>query len=192
MSWLKGIGARARLLFGRGSAESRMEEEIRFHLEMEKDRLEKEEGFDSDNAYRRARVVFGGCGKFMEEMRDGRGLAWLSGLRLDVKLGFRMLAKYPMLTLVGGISITVATAVGVGATEFVRDFLAQKLPLEDGGIVRLYQIDSEAGRLVPPSLYDLEVWRESVSSLEDLGAFKTMEQGLLSDISSVGRSAGVL
>ena len=187
MSWLKGIGARARLLFARGSAESRMKEEIRFHLEMEENRLEKEGDFDSDSAYRRARVVFGGRGKFVAEMRDGRGLAWLSGLRLDVKLGFRMLAKYPMLTLVGGIAITVATAVGVGGTEFVRDFLAPKLPLEDGDrIVRLYQIDSEAGRPVPPSLYDLEVWRESVASLEDLGAFTTMEQGLLSDRGEAG------
>lgn len=101
---------------------------------------------------------------------------------LDIKLGFRMLRKAWGLTLVGGLAITVATAIGVGATEFVRDLLTPNLPLEDGDrIVRLYHIDSEAGTAVPASLYDLEVWRESVSSLEDLGAYTTMEQGLLSD-----------
>ena len=106
---------------------------------------------------------------------------------LDIKLGFRMLRKAWGLTLVGGLAITVATAIGVGATEFVRDLLTPNLPLEDGDrIVRLYHIDSEAGTAVPASLYDLEVWRESVSSLEDLGAYATMEQGLLSDRREVG------
>jgi predicted permease len=98
-----------------------------------------------------------------------------------------MLAKYPMLTLVGGIAIAVATAIGVGASEFVRDLIAPELPLEDGDrIVRLYQIDSEAGESVPASLYDLDVWRESVSSLQDLGAYATMEQGFLGDRGEVG------
>lgn len=106
---------------------------------------------------------------------------------LDIKLGFRMLRKAWGLTLVGGLAITVATAIGVGATEFVRDLLTPNLPLEDGDrIVRLYHIDSEAGTAVPASLYDLEVWRESVSSLEDLGAYTTMEQGLLSDRREAG------
>ena len=106
---------------------------------------------------------------------------------LDIKLGFRMLRKAWGLTLVGGLAITVATAIGVGTTEFVRDLLTPNLPLEDGDrIVRLYHIDSEAGTPVPASLYDLEVWRESVSSLEDLGAYATMEQGLLSDRREAG------
>lgn len=110
-----------------------------------------------------------------------------SSIGLDLKLGFRMMAKYPMLTLVGGIAMTAAIAIGVGASEFVRDLLAPELPLEEGDrIVRLYQIDSEAGGPVPASLYDLEVWRESLSSLQDLGAYMTMEQGLLSDRGEAG------
>ena len=111
----------------------------------------------------------------------------LPSFSLDLKLGLRMLVKYPMLTLVGGIAITVATALGVGVSEFVRDLIAPELPLEDGDrIVRLYQIDTEAGESGAASLYDLDVWRESVSSLEDLGAYVTMEQGFLSDRGEVG------
>jgi predicted permease len=110
-----------------------------------------------------------------------------TSLGLDLKLGLRMLVKYPMLTLVGGIAIAVATAIGVGAAEFVRDIVAPELPLEEGNrIVRLYQIDSESGGSAPASLHDLEVWRESLSSLQDLGAFTTMEQGLQSDRGEVG------
>ncbi len=110
-----------------------------------------------------------------------------SSMGLELKLGLRMLVKYPMLTLVGGIAITVATAIGVGASEFVRDLLAPELPLEEGHrIVRLYHIDSEAGGSVAASLHDLEVWRGSVTSLQDLGAYATMEQGLLSDRGEAG------
>jgi len=152
---------------------------------------------DLDEVYRarrtrsgagRAGLWYGGqvlaiSGRFaVERLTDTR-----SSIGLDLKHGFRMLVKYPMLTLVGGIAITVATAIGVGGSEFVRDLVAPKLPLEEGDrIVRLYQMDSEAGGSVPASLYDLEVWRESLSSLEDLGAYTTMEQGLLSDRGEVG------
>ena len=110
-----------------------------------------------------------------------------STLGLDLKLGLRMLVKYPMLTLVATIAITVATAIGVGASEFVRDLVAPEPPLEEGDrIVRLYQNDSEAGGSAAASLYDLEAWRESLSSLQDLGAYTTMEQGLLSDRGDAG------
>jgi predicted permease len=36
------------------------------------------------------------------------------------------------------------------------------------------------------SLYDLEVWRESIASLEDMSAYTTMETGVLSDRGEVG------
>ena len=126
-------------------------------------------------------------GRFATERLGGVLPSWGSSIGLDLRLGLRMLVKYPMLTLVGGIAITVATAIGVGASEFVRDMLAPELPLEDGDrIVRLYQIDTEAGGSAAASLYDLDVWRESVSSLEDMGAYTTMEQGLLSDRGEAG------
>lgn len=110
-----------------------------------------------------------------------------SSLALDLKLGLRMLVKYPTLTVVGGIAITVATAIGVGGSEFVRDLIAPTLPLEDGDrIVRLYQVDMEAGESAAASLYDLEQWRESLSSLQDLGGYTTRETGFISDRAEVG------
>jgi hypothetical protein len=46
MSRLSGVRARLRLLFGRRWAESRMEKEISFHLQMEAERLIRYEGLD--------------------------------------------------------------------------------------------------------------------------------------------------
>jgi predicted permease len=187
MKWVDGARTRLRLLFGRQEAESRMNREFQLHIEMEAEHLMRARGLTADEARRLAGVAFGGVERYKETLRDGRGLAWLSGLRLDLRLGLRMLVKYPMLTLVAGIAITVATAIGVGATEFLRDLLTPKLPLEDGDrIVRLYQVDAETGGRALASLYDLEVWRESVSSLEDLGAYTTMEQGFASERGEAG------
>src|SRR5215211_9030929 len=112
MSWISGVRARLHLLFAARAAESRMSEEVRFHLEMETDRLIREEGLPPDEALRRARMTFGGVTQHIEELRDGRGLAWLGGLSLDFKLGFRMLVKYPGLTIVGGLAMAFAICVG--------------------------------------------------------------------------------
>jgi hypothetical protein len=167
--------------------EAEMNDEMRFHIEMEAERLARERGLDPAEALRQAAIAFGGMERRKQEGREIRGLASVSSLSADLKLGLRMMVRHPMLTLVGGIALTVVTAIGVGASEFMRDLLVPELPFEDGDrIVRLYQIDSESGGPVSPSLYDLEVWRESLSSLQDLGAYTTMEQGLLSDRGEAG------
>jgi hypothetical protein len=92
MSLLHGTRARLRLFFGRRAAESRMNEEIRFHVEMETERLLRE-GLPPREARRRALIVFGGVEQHKEELRDGRGLGWLAGLSVDLKLAVRMLVK---------------------------------------------------------------------------------------------------
>src|SRR5829696_6112239 len=112
MRWLHAARARLRLLFNRRAAESRMNEELHFHIEMETERLVREAGLAPDEARRRALVTFGGVEKHKEALRDGRGLAWLGAMSLDLKLGLRMLVKSPGLTLVGVVGMAVAVAIG--------------------------------------------------------------------------------
>src|SRR5687768_2639001 len=100
MSWFHAARTRLGLLVARRSAETRMDEEIRFHLDMETDK-HRRAGFATGEARRQALVAFGGVERHKDELRDGRGLAWLGGLSLDLRLGARMLVKYPGLTLVG-------------------------------------------------------------------------------------------
>ncbi|MEW5931609.1 MAG: permease prefix domain 1-containing protein, partial [Gemmatimonadota bacterium] len=111
---MNGLLARARSFWGgfrrpdRLAAE--MDEEMSFHLEMEAERLQREQGLPPAEARRRAAIAFGGTDKFKEQGRDARGLTWASGLSLDLKLGARMLVKYPGLTLVGGLGMATADA----------------------------------------------------------------------------------
>src|SRR4051794_39894160 len=99
MSWFEGARARLHLLLGRRAAEARMNEEVGFHIDMETERLVREEHLPHDEARRRALVLFGGVTQHKETLRDGRGLAWLGGFSLDTKLALRMLVKHPALTV---------------------------------------------------------------------------------------------
>jgi predicted permease len=122
-----------------------------------------------------------------ERLRDALLPTGGASIGLDLKLGLRMLVKYPMLTLIGGIAITIATGLGVGASEFVRDMIAPTLPLDEGDrIVRIGYDDAEDGGSAPATLYDLDVWRTSLSSVEDLGAYTTLAQGLVGDRGEAG------
>src|SRR3970040_381636 len=77
MKWSDSARAHLRLLFARRAAESRMNDEFRFHIEMETDQLMRANGLAADEARRQALAAFGGVEKHKEALRDGRGLAWL-------------------------------------------------------------------------------------------------------------------
>ena len=75
MSWFSAARARLHLLFAPRAAESRMNEEFDFHIEMETARLVREEHLSAHEARRRALATFGGVTQHKEELREGRGLA---------------------------------------------------------------------------------------------------------------------
>jgi len=180
MSWLSAARARLHLLFAGRAAESRMDEEIGFHIEMETERLVREEGLSPDEARRRALIAFGGVARHKEELVDGRGLAWLGGLSLDLKLGFRMLAKYPGLTIVGGLAMAFAIWVGAVTFQLVALFVHPTLPLPDGDrIVALRHWDAAANQAEAPTARDFAVWREALSTVTDLGAYRDVSRNLI-------------
>ena len=186
MRWIDAVRTRLALLFGRRAAESRMDEEFRFHLEMETERLVREEGLEPVEARRRAHVAFGGVERHKEALRDGRGLAWLGGLTLDLKLGGRMLVKYPGLTLVGGLAMAFAIWAGAIAFVMVGQFLHPTLPLPGGErIVRIHTWDASANEAEERTLSDFLVWRGALRTVTELGAWRDVSLNLI-----VGRDVG--
>ncbi|HEX2204252.1 MAG TPA: ABC transporter permease, partial [Longimicrobium sp.] len=167
-------------VFSPGRADAEMDEELRFHLDMETERLVREEGLDPREARRRAAVAFGGVEKVREEVRDARGLAWVAGMRLDFKLGLRMLAKHPGLTVVGGLAIAFAIAVGAASFEAVGQLLHPRLPLDEGDrVVGIRNWDARASRVRPRATADFVAWRGGLRTVEELGAFRTVERNLI-------------
>ena len=115
-----------------------------------------------------------------ESLREGRGSGGISWL--DVKLGFRMLVKYPVLTLVGGMAITVAATIGVGGAEFMSDLLTPRIPLEDGDRVVRLGFKGEA----PERLYDFVTWRNGVRSVTDLSVATQRSLGVVTANGTTG------
>ena len=178
MTWFH--SARARLcLLPRRAAESRIDDEIRFHIDMETQRLMREEKLAPDEARRRALVTFGGVQQHRETLRDGRGTAWFNGLSLDLKLGFRMLVKYPGLTLVGGLAMAFGIWFGAVTFQMYDIMTSTKLPLPDGDrIVKIQNWDSKTLQEEDRVMYDYQLWR-SMRSITDMGAFRDASVNLL-------------
>jgi predicted permease len=191
LSWLHGVAARMRLLIGRRAAEARMEEEIALHIEMETDRLRRERGLSLEEARRQALIAFGGIERHKEELREGRGLTWLAGLSLDLRLGVRMLVKHPGLTLVGVLGMSLGVAIGAVGFGIIYTLLDPGLPLDEGDrIVAIENVDRMRGdgAAARSHLHDLAVWRDQLSAVEELGAYRTVDRNL---ITSGGRPEGV-
>lgn len=66
-----------------------MESEMRFHIDMEAQRLMRRHGLDAQEARRQALIAFGGIDKYREAGRDALRLTVTRGLSVDVKLAVR-------------------------------------------------------------------------------------------------------
>jgi len=176
--WLNRWKKRIRTLIRRDAVERELDEELAFHLEMETEKNIRE-GMSPEEARRQAAIEFGGVDRYKEKVREARTLGWVPGLSLDFKLGLRMLAKYPGLTLVAGVAMAFAIAVGAATFEFLKDAMYPTLPLPDGDrVVRLQVLDSHAGGAVGVAPADFTVWGEELRSVEALGAFYRVARNL--------------
>ena len=183
---LSNLVARARSLWKgirrRPDVESEMAEEFRLHQEMRAADLVRA-GLSPAAAARQARLEFGSAERYKDEARASRGLRRIDDLHvswLDVKLGIRMLAKYPGITLVGGLAMAFAIWMGAGAFELVTQVMRPRLPLPAGDrIVALRNWDVEKSRPEHRALHDLVAWREELRTVRHVGAYRTLQRNLV-------------
>jgi predicted permease len=99
---------------------------------------------------------------------------------LDWRLGARLLLKYPALTIIGGLSLAGAIAIGAVGIEVADELLYKPLPFDDGGrVVRLDTQDTIASRVEPRVLHDFAIWRRSLKTVVELGAARISERNVL-------------
>jgi predicted permease len=163
-----------------------IDDELAFHLEA-RVRENLERGMDPDEARAAAVARLGDLGEVRvecvdileaerrrEERRERLLFSWL-----DVKLGFRMLIRYPGLTLVGGLAMAFAIAMGAGAFEVVRQLVDPRLPIPDGDrIVALRNVDTRVMEVSRPSSADFLSWRERLRGVVDVSAVRTVQRNL--------------
>ena len=189
MRWFH--AARARLgLLSRRAAESRIDQEIGFHIDMETERLVREQHMTQDEARRRALVTFGGVQQHRETLREGRGTAWLSGMSLDLKLGGRMLMKYPGLTLIGGAAMAFGIWFGAVTFHMFGILSTTTLPLPHGDrIVHIKNWDLKLRKDEDPVLFDYQLYR-GLRSITDLGAYRNVSPNVVGSDGSAQPAVG--
>ena len=103
------------------------------------------------------------------------GMTWL-----DVKLGLRMLARFPGLAIAGGLALAITIGVGGGWYDFAGDFWRPAMPFPGGErLVEIEIRDSAASQEERRILHDFLGWRRDVRSIEQLGAFRTQQRNLV-------------
>lgn len=158
-----------------------MNDEMRFHIEMETKRFQQR-GFSADEAARQAALAFGGVEKYRGAGRDALGLTWTRGFSSDLKLGTRMLRKYPGLTAVALFALSLAIGAGAAYLEFLNDLMHGKLPFPDADrIVGIQMWDQQSGDPEHRVTTQFVDWRSSLRSFEDLAAYRALDRTLITD-----------
>lgn len=100
---------------------------------------------------------------------------------LDVKLGLRMLRKYPALALVSVIGMSVAIAIAGGYYGAIGAMMDPSLPLDEGDrIVSVQNTDlARAGDADLQAAHDFVAWRSELTSIRDLAAFRNETRSLI-------------
>ena len=104
------------------------------------------------------------------------GMSWL-----DVKLGLRMLARFPGLAIAGGLALAITIGVGGGVVRLRRRYHGgPTMPFPGGDrIVEIEMRDSAANQEERRILHDFLGWRRDVRSVEELGAYRTLQRNLV-------------
>ena len=160
--------------------ESELSREVEAHLRLIEDDLVAR-GMSREEARYAARRAFGGVEQMKERQRDARGFRFLTGWRMDLALALRMTMRHWALSVIAIFGITVAIAIAATIFTLMSEELnPSDLPLPDGRrIVALMQWDAAKNNAQPLGAADVVAWRDGLSTVRHLGAFRTLTKTLI-------------
>ncbi|MFP2925830.1 ABC transporter permease [Pyxidicoccus sp. 3LG] len=177
------------------AVEQDVDDELRFHLEMRAEKLQRE-GLSSTQAQETAQREFGDLERVRAEcVRLGheretemKRSLFLDALVQDIRYALRTLRKAPAFSLVAVLTL----ALGIGATtalfSVVRGVLLEPLPFPASErLVRLWQASPTLSTpRVALSQNDFEDWKARQQSFSDVGAWFHVENMSGVDLSGLG------
>jgi putative ABC transport system permease protein len=163
---------RLRAFIMRRDTERLVDDELRFHLDMETEKNVRN-GMSPEDARRKAVVDFGGVEQAKETHRDVRGGRWVEETAADVRYALRTLRRNPVLA--GAAILTLALGIGANTAIFsaVNAVILRPLPYPDPDrLVMLSEDNAEKGwvrNVAAPANY-LD-WKERVGAFADVAAY---------------------
>ncbi len=175
MTILSSLRCRVAAMFRRSKINSDMDEELRAHIQLRADDLERD-GISRPEAERQARVEFGGQERYSEECHEALGGNFLETLRNDVRFGARVLRKSPGFTIVA--VLTLALAIGANAVVFAVLNTLILRPVNVPDARSLWSIQRGSQKAINHSYPDYLDLRDRNRSFEGLAAYDLAPAGL--------------
>ena len=170
-----------------------LDEEFRFHIEMETAENVRR-GMHPDDARRAALLRFGGQQRFREETADARGVVAVDNLTRDARFALRRVRRAPAFAagVIATLGIGIGAAVGIGT--IVYGVLLRDLPYDKSDqLVRVgFHTD---GIAVPGDLHSASTFAHfswSAKSFTELGAYHTNDGINITDGDSPERVTAAL
>jgi putative ABC transport system permease protein len=172
MSIATGLMSRLRTLAHRRRADAELDDEIRFHIELETEQNLRA-GLSAIDARRLAVAKFGGVQRVREDHRDVRRLRWIEDLGGDLRFALRVMRRTPVLTI--AMIATVALAVGADISVFSAFEAVLIRPLPFPGADRMLMVTEENPErhwhLSLAAMANYFDWRDGVPAFEQMTAY---------------------
>ena len=175
MSWNSVIAARMRALFGRDKLERELDDEVRFHLEMQIDD-NLQHGMSRDEARYAALRNFGGIESMKESYRDRRAFTLVETTLQDLRYTARTLRKSPGFTITAVAVLALAIGANTAMFSVLNTVLLRPLPYQSPDqLAMLWTEDPTRNfREGRSALWDVEQWRSQSHSFEGMATFDAM------------------
>jgi putative ABC transport system permease protein len=168
--------SRLAALFRKDPAERELDREVRSHLALIQDDLERR-GMPSAEARLAAQRRYGGIEQAKELHREARTFMWIERTLKDIRFGIRTLLRNPGFTLVA--TVTLALGIGANAAIFsvVKAVLLEPLAYKDAGrLVTLLHNGTN-----PVSVANYIDWRDQNRSFESTAAAEAWGPNITGD-----------
>ncbi|MCC6930054.1 MAG: ABC transporter permease [Gemmatimonadaceae bacterium] len=151
-------------------------DEAQFHLEMSAARFERQ-GVPRDEAWRRARLAFGGAQQVREQARDARGGEPFATVARDVRYALRQLQHSPGFALAAVITLALGIGANTALFSVFDGVLRRPLPFPAADrLVIVWETDRVSGTTREPGSWpDYVDFAAESRTMASMAAFTGLE-----------------